>query len=88
MVLARHAQPRAYVHLGAELFTLHCWVADQGCCLGELAVCGWMQGVASGSACGGWFGRAQGLDLLPGVAAAQFGARDGGQRGVAGAEPG
>ena len=24
MVLARHDQPRAFVHLGTELFTLHC----------------------------------------------------------------
>ena len=56
VVLARHDQPRALPHLGAELFTLHCWVADQGCCLGELAVCGWLQGVASGIADGDWFG--------------------------------
>ena len=79
MVLARHDQPRVFVHLGAEPFTLHCWVADQGCCLGELAICGWLQGVASGLAGGGWFGRTQGLDLPPGVAAAQFGVGGDGQ---------
>jgi hypothetical protein len=38
-----------------------------------------MQGVASGIAGGGWFGRTQGLDLPPGVAAAQFGVGGDGQ---------
>ncbi len=71
--------PRAFVHLGAELFTLHSRVADQGCYLGELAIRGWLQGVASGIADGDWFGRTQGLDLPPGVAAAQFGVGGDGQ---------
>src|SRR5690348_3639072 len=38
-----------------------------------------MQGVASGIAGGGWFGRMRGLDLPPGVAAAQFGVGGDGQ---------
>jgi hypothetical protein len=38
-----------------------------------------MQGVASGIAGGGWFGRTQGLGLPPGVAAAQFGVGGDGQ---------
>ena len=79
MVLARHHQPRMFVHLGAVFLTLHSQVADQGRGLGELAIRGWMQGVAAGVSGGDWFGRAQGLDLLARVASAQFGVGGNGQ---------
>ncbi len=54
-------------------------VADPGGRLGEVPVWGWMQLSALGVAGGSWFGGTQGLDLLVGVTAAQFGVSGDGQ---------
>src|SRR5271167_1320345 len=71
-VLAGRHPVLALVEFLAECMALRCKVADPGAYIWELAV-------AFSVSVGDWFGGAQRLDLVAGVAAAQFGVGGDGQ---------